>query len=63
VAEYGLPTHAPPGADPGELVDLMARDQKAVDGLTFVLDGPRRLEVVRGIERTDVEATLAAMQP
>ena len=58
---YGLPTSVPPGADPGELVDLMARDKKAVDGLTFVLDGPSGVEVVRGIDRTDVEATLAEM--
>ena len=58
---YGLPTSVPAGADPGELVDLMARDKKAVDGLTFVLDGPRGVEVVRGIDRADVEATLAEM--
>ena len=58
---YGLPTSLPAGADPGELVDLMARDKKAVDGLTFVLDGPRGVEVVRGVDRTDVEATLAEM--
>ena len=60
---YGLPTTVPPGADPGELVDLMGRDKKAVDGLTFVLDGPRGVEVVGGIDRADVEATLAEMQP
>ncbi|HYX44601.1 MAG TPA: hypothetical protein VE760_06120, partial [Acidimicrobiales bacterium] len=60
---YGLPTSVPAGADPGELIDLMARDKKAVDGLTFVLDGPRGLEVVRGIERADVEAALAETPP
>jgi 5-deoxy-5-amino-3-dehydroquinate synthase len=62
VTGYGLPTAVPVGADPGELVDLMARDKKAVDGLTFVLDGPRGVEVVRGVDRAEVEAALAAMQ-
>ena len=62
VTGYGLPTAVPTDADAGELVDLMARDKKAVDGLTFVLDGPRGVEVVRGVERAEVEATLAEMQ-
>ena len=29
---------------------LMGRDKKAIDGLTFVLDGPRGLEVVEGVD-------------
>ena len=29
----------------------MARDKKALDGLTFVLDGPRGVEVVAGVPR------------
>ena len=37
---YGLRTDLPAGVDPDELLVLMARDKKAVDGLTFVLDGP-----------------------
>ena len=41
------------------LVTLMARDKKAVDGLTFVLDGPRGVEVVAGVPADAVEATLA----
>jgi 5-deoxy-5-amino-3-dehydroquinate synthase len=36
----------------------MARDKKAVDGLTFVLDGPRGVEVVAGVPADDVHATL-----
>jgi 5-deoxy-5-amino-3-dehydroquinate synthase len=59
---YGLPASVPTAADPGELVDLMARDKKAVDGLTFVLDGPRGVEVVRSVDRAEVEATLAEME-
>ncbi|HEX2047238.1 MAG TPA: 3-dehydroquinate synthase family protein [Acidimicrobiales bacterium] len=59
VAGYDLPTAVPPGHDPAELVRLMARDKKAVDGLTFVLDGPGGVEVVAGVPAGAVEATLA----
>ena len=59
VTGYGLPTEVPPGHDPAELVTLMARDKKAVDGLTFVLDGPRGVEVVAGVPADAVAATLA----
>jgi 5-deoxy-5-amino-3-dehydroquinate synthase len=50
VAEYGLSSDLPPDVDPAELVTLMARDKKAVHGLTFVLDGPDGIEVVTGVE-------------
>ena len=59
VAGYGLPTEVPAGHDPAELITLMARDKKAVDGLTFVLDGPRVVEVVAAVPADAVEATLA----
>src|SRR5712692_3125785 len=57
---YDLPAKLPPRAvgQIDELVDLMARDKKAVAGHTFVLDGPRGVEVVRDIDRDDVVATL-----
>jgi 5-deoxy-5-amino-3-dehydroquinate synthase len=58
VAGYDLPLDAPPGLDAGELVDLMARDKKAVDGLTFVLDGPHGVEVVAGVDADVVRAAL-----
>ena len=51
-----------PGHDLAQLTDLMARDKKAVDGFTFVLDGPRGVEVVSGIDRDVIEATLEEMQ-
>ena len=57
---YGLAA-LPPGADPDRLVALMARDKKAIDGLTFVLDGPRGVEVVAGVPRAPVVAALARM--
>jgi 5-deoxy-5-amino-3-dehydroquinate synthase len=55
---YGLPTALPPGLDPAELVALMGRDKKALDGLTFVLDGPEGVEVVAGVEPSAVMSTL-----
>ena len=57
-AEYGLRTALPEGVDPDELIVLMARDKKAVDGLTFVLDGPDGVEVVAGVDPADARAAL-----
>ena len=56
VAAYDLPMNLPPDADPDELVVLMGRDKKAIDGLTFVLDGPGGVEPVTGLERADLDA-------
>jgi 5-deoxy-5-amino-3-dehydroquinate synthase len=56
---YGLGTALPAGVDADDLMELMARDKKAVDGLTFVLDGPAGLEVVGGVPVDAVRATLA----
>lgn len=61
VAGYDLPCRLPPGSDPGELVTLMARDKKARAGLTFVLDGPRGVEVVAGVGEADVLAALGEL--
>ena len=58
---YGLRTALPEGVDNGELLTLMARDKKAVDGLTFVLDGPDGVEVVTGVDPDDAGAALDAM--
>ncbi len=46
---YGLSTALPDGLDPEHLLALMARDKKARDGLTFVLDGSSGVEVVAGV--------------
>ena len=46
---YELDTSLPGGLDRDRLVSLMARDKKAFDGLTFVLDGPNGVEVVAGV--------------
>jgi len=55
---YGLGTEVPTGMDPDDLVALMARDKKALDGLTFVLDGPAGLEVVAAVPVDAVRAVL-----
>ena len=49
---------AAPGLDPDELLTLMARDKKALDGLTFVLDGPSGVEVVPGVPESAVREAL-----
>ena len=56
-----LPSALPAQSRVDTLVPLMARDKKAVSGLTFVLDGPRGLEVVPGVDRAAVEETLLDM--
>jgi 5-deoxy-5-amino-3-dehydroquinate synthase len=61
VGSYDLPTELPADADAAELVAYMARDKKAQQDLTFVLDGPRGVEAVRGVAGADVLATLADM--
>jgi 5-deoxy-5-amino-3-dehydroquinate synthase len=58
---YGLPSALPADSDIERIVELMARDKKAVSGLTFVLDGPCGVEPVQGVARSDVEAVLKEM--
>ena len=58
VTGYDLPTRIPPGHDAEELVGFMARDKKAVRGLTFALDGPEGVEVVEDVPPADVVATV-----
>jgi 5-deoxy-5-amino-3-dehydroquinate synthase len=61
IGSFDLPTDLPRGADAGELLGFMARDKKAQQDLTFVLDGPNGVEPVKGVDAPDVVATLAAM--
>jgi 5-deoxy-5-amino-3-dehydroquinate synthase len=61
VSGFGLTYVLPPGASAAELVDLMSRDKKAHGDLTFVLDGPRGVELVPGVEPGEVTDTLVAM--
>jgi 5-deoxy-5-amino-3-dehydroquinate synthase len=59
--EYGLGTDIPDGLEPAVLLDLMRRDKKALDGLTFVLDGPDGVEVVAGVPDEPVLEALSRM--
>jgi 5-deoxy-5-amino-3-dehydroquinate synthase len=52
----------PAGADPEELIALFGRDKKAVNGITFVLDGPNGVESVGGIDRAALDAAFGAIQ-
>jgi 5-deoxy-5-amino-3-dehydroquinate synthase len=55
---YELDTALPDGLAPETLVDLMGRDKKALTALTFVLDGPAGVEVVRGVPAAAVLTAL-----
>ena len=59
---YDLPVTLPADADPDELVVLMGRDKKAIDGLTFVLDGPHGVEPVTGVDRADLDGAFEAIR-
>ncbi len=59
LAHYELPSQLPEGLSDDDLLALMARDKKAVDGLTFALDGPDGVEVVAGVEQAAAQAALA----
>ena len=56
--EYDLATRPPAGLGADELVALMHRDKKALDGLTFILDGPTGVEVVAGVDESPVRKAL-----
>ncbi len=62
VEHYGLSTTIPPGADDQRLLELMARDKRAVDGLVFVLDGPNGVEPVRVDDTAVVLDAMAALR-
>ncbi len=62
VGSYDLPTSLPEAGSAEVLLRLMARDKKASGGLTFVLDGPRGVEVVKGVKEADVRLVLEAME-
>ena len=57
---YGLRTRPPGGLDADEVLRVMAKDKKALDGLTFVLDSRHGLEVVPDIDPDVVRTVLMA---
>ncbi len=62
VAGYGLDTELPQGYDHELLIDLFSRDKKAVDGVTFVLDGDNGVEPVAIDDRMLLAEALTAIQ-
>jgi 5-deoxy-5-amino-3-dehydroquinate synthase len=56
--EYGLRITPPERVELDQLMVLMARDKKALDGLTFVLDGVDGVEVVADVPASAVRSTL-----
>ena len=62
VSGYGLPTSLPADAAADGLVQLFSRDKKAVDGVTFMLDGPNGIEAVTGLDPALMLETLEAIR-
>ena len=62
VGAYELPLTLPSGLQNAELIALMGRDKKALDGITFVLDGPNGVESVTGVEISFIEDSIDAIR-
>jgi 5-deoxy-5-amino-3-dehydroquinate synthase len=62
VSAHDLPIHISDGIDGEEVLTLMGRDKKALDGITFVLDGENGIESVRCEDRTLLLETLGAVR-
>ncbi|MEC7810615.1 MAG: 3-dehydroquinate synthase family protein [Actinomycetota bacterium] len=58
IESYDLPSVVPSVIDDQDLLSAMTRDKKALDGYTFILDGPEGLEIVRGVEEISIKETL-----
>ncbi len=63
VSAYGLDVELPPGLDHETIIDLFARDKKAITGVTFVLDGPDGVEPVPVGDRAILAQALEAIEP
>ena len=62
LAAYGLPSTVPADLSDDRLIELFARDKKAIDGVTFVLDGPAGVETVTGVSRDILSASFSAVR-
>ena len=62
VGAYDLPLALPTGLENSELIALMGRDKKALDGITFVLDGPNGVESVTGVNVSLIEDSINAIR-
>ena len=63
VSGYGLSTDLPSGFDHDEVIDLFSRDKKAIDGVTFVLDGENGVEPLKVEDRAVLADALTALVP
>jgi len=57
LASYDLPMRPPGSPRFDDLLPIMQRDKKALDGITFILDGPNGCEVVENVEPSDLAST------
>ena len=62
VSAYDLPATVPESLDTSALLALFLRDKKAVEGVTFVLDGPKGVEVVTGVDPEILRDAIEAMR-
>jgi len=61
VSGFDLDYSLPSGSSAEELITIMGRDKKALDGLAFVLDGPQGLSLTSGVDPEVVGEVLAEM--
>jgi len=61
VGEYGLSVEIPRTVSRHRLIELMHHDKKAVDGLTFVLDGANGIAPVRGVSEQAIHRAFDAL--
>jgi len=57
LASYDLPMRPPGTPRFDDLLPIMQRDKKALDGITFILDGPNGCEVVENVEPSVLAAS------
>ncbi|MEM8708434.1 MAG: 3-dehydroquinate synthase family protein [Actinomycetota bacterium] len=62
LAAYELDTKVPGHLSDDELMALFSRDKKAIDGVTFVLDGPAGVERVVGVDPEILAASFASVR-
>jgi len=62
LSAYSLPSKIPDELTDNELLALFARDKKAIDGVTFVLDGPCGVETVVGVEQSVLVGSFEAVR-
>jgi len=61
VRHYSLPYELPANADSDVLLEFMKRDKKATSTLTFILDGPNGVEVVKDVDEKTVREVIDDM--